>query len=185
MLSHAPAQAKQGFYAGAQLGVISSASASENSDGVLISIPEISIPAMNLSVGYEINPYVAIEARYGFGLNEKTVIAKASNQNGSLDMSAALKVESTAGLYLKAIAPLTPEFSIYGLVGSSTMRTNATVTYQNRTAKVNSSESGPVYGVGARYLLDQEGGAAITAELLPRMTHSDASAFYAGFSLAF
>ena len=86
-------------------------------DGDVEEYTDIDYNALMLQVGYELNPYIAFEFRYWFSMGDGDY-ALSTNYPFS---SPAGSYESfdAWGFYLKPQYPISPEFSIYGLIGIS------------------------------------------------------------------
>jgi len=60
-----------------------------------------------LQIGYKFNPYIAVEGRYWFGIDDVTLPAYPD----------AIDAPNTWGMYVKPIYPVTDTFDIYALLG--------------------------------------------------------------------
>lgn len=76
---------------------------------------EIDFNALMLQAGYEYNPYLAMEFRYWFSMNDGDY----SLSSGYVPPAGSYNDFDAWGFYLKPQYPVTPEFSIYGLFGFS------------------------------------------------------------------
>lgn len=96
---------------------------------------------IQLSVGGQVGPYFAVEGRVGTGISSGTT------QVGAVDIE--LEIDSIIGAYAKAIAPLSEQFSLYGLIGFTKVEATATGTLGLISTSLTGSENGISYGVGA------------------------------------
>ncbi len=78
-------------------------------------LPNIVSPTINedfesimLQAGYKFNPYIAIEGRYWYGLEETIV------NEGALDFDSSINIW---GIYAKPMYPATESLDVYGLLG--------------------------------------------------------------------
>ncbi len=93
-----------------------------------------------IQAGYKFNQYVAIEARYWFGMDETLYT---DSVDGDVDLTV-----DTFGIYIKPMYPVTDAFDIYALLG-----------YANNDASVEDNEGtydfdsvdGFSWGIGAAY----------------------------------
>ncbi|HEX5094158.1 MAG TPA: porin family protein [Burkholderiales bacterium] len=92
--------AQEGTYAG-----VSYASVHYTQDG----FPSADPSAAAFKLGRRLNPFLAIEARAGFGVGDDTVTYLGSPVDVSID--------HYFGLYAKGILPLGDAFSVYGVAG--------------------------------------------------------------------
>jgi len=72
---------------------------------------DIDYSAMMFQAGYQVNPYIAAEFRYWFSVSSGDYTT--DSLDGVFDSFDAW------GMYLKPMYPITPEFSVYGLLGFS------------------------------------------------------------------
>ena len=100
-------------YIGAAFGLVNINDNTYVYDGYLpyIESTDIDYNAMMFQVGYQFNPYIAAEFRYWFSLGSGDYITNSIDGTfNSFDAWA---------MYIKPMYPITPEFSIYGLLGFS------------------------------------------------------------------
>ena len=74
---------------------------------------DIDYNSLMFQAGYQVNPYIAAEFRYWFSLNSGDY---STNTLYPLNPGAYDSFDAW-GMYLKPMYPVTPEFSIYGLLG--------------------------------------------------------------------
>ena len=74
---------------------------------------DIDYSSLMFQAGYQVNSYIAAEFRYWFSLNSGDY---STNTLYSLNPGAYDSFDAW-GMYLKPMYPVTPEFSIYGLLG--------------------------------------------------------------------
>jgi len=86
-------------------------------DGYIDEHTDIDYDSLMLQVGYEISPYIAFEFRYWFSMNDGDYSLSTNYPMPPLDGS--YNDFNAWGLYLKPQYPVSPEFSIYGLLGLS------------------------------------------------------------------
>ncbi len=124
------------YYAGAQY-----AKGDYNEEGISASFE----PSMIVGrFGKFFNPYVAVEARLGMGLDDDTQFIPELGVNG---VDGTLELNSLIGVYLAGHLNLTASSSLYAIVGSSRVEAKASVP---AFPAVNSTEadSDLSYGVG-------------------------------------
>lgn len=88
------------------------------------------------------NPYVAVEARLGLGLDEDTQFIPELGEDGKLELNALI------GIYLTGHLNLTASSSLYAIVGSSRIEAEASAP-AFPAASSTETESDLSYGVGA------------------------------------
>lgn len=86
-------------------------------DGNLDEHTDIDYDSLMLQVGYEMNPYIAFEFRYWFSMGDGDYSLSTNYPIPPAEGS--YKDFNAWGLYLKPQYPVSPEFSIYGLLGFS------------------------------------------------------------------
>ena len=124
-----------GFYMGASAG-----SLIYKEQGLDTITPTI----LQFHFGQQFSPFIAIEGRIGFGIND-------DNDHGF-----AVNAEAVYGGYVKGILPIGPAFSLYGLGGVA-----GTQIHRNYP-DFHSSDAGLSYGAGMEAHLG--GGASLNAE---------------------
>lgn len=77
---------------------------------------EIDYNSMMFQAGYQYNSYLAMEFRYWFSMNSGEYTT-----NSIYSSSSAYESFDAWGMYLKPMYPLSSEFSIYGLLGFSSV----------------------------------------------------------------
>ena len=92
--------------------------------------------AVMLQAGYKFNPYIAVEGRYWFGLDEDV----GNNQDLNID---------TWGIYAKPMYPVTGAFDIYGLLGYAD--SDAEVSGPGGTVSPPYDMDGFSWGIGGAY----------------------------------
>ena len=92
-----------------------------------------------LQAGYNFNQYIAIEARYWFGLDETVDTDILGNYDLSVD---------TFGIYVKPQYPVTEAFNIYALLGYA--NNDPQVDHAGTTTNFDSTD-GFSWGIGAAY----------------------------------
>lgn len=92
-----------------------------------------------VQAGYKFNPYIALEGRYWFGL-EDTFDVLGTNVDTSVD---------AWGIYAKPMYPVTEAFNIYGLLGYGAA--DVSVDLPNGGTLNTDSVDGFSWGVGADY----------------------------------
>lgn len=96
--------------------------------------------------GSNINQYISIEGRLGFGLSDDTVTAT----DGVTTASASIELDTLIGLYGVGHVPLGKSSSIYALVGFTRVDATASASATNfGSASVSDDESDLSYGIGA------------------------------------
>ena len=76
---------------------------------------DIDYSSLMFQVGYQVNPYIAMEFRYWFSVSSGDY---SSNTLYPLNPNAYDSFDAW-GMYLKPMYPVTPELSVYGLLGFS------------------------------------------------------------------
>ena len=114
-------------------------------DGLLDEHTDIDYDSLMLQVGYEINPYIALEFRYWLSMNDGDYSLSTNYPfppaNGSYqDFNA-------WGLYVKPMYPVTPEFSIYGLFGIAGVQVDGQPDWYDNLVDDTSFS----FGIGAKY----------------------------------
>lgn len=92
--------------------------------------------------GYKVNPYIAVEARYWFGINSSNTLGWRTGLNSDITVDA-------WGIYAKPMYPVTDAMNIYGLVGYGSA--DATYDIPNGGTLTTKSTSGLSWGIGADY----------------------------------
>ncbi|MFT3906111.1 MAG: porin family protein [Steroidobacteraceae bacterium] len=121
--------------------------------------------ALGFLVGYDFNPNLALEARVGSGLSSDGV----PSGDGVNDVTFKLKSYST--LALKGTLPISDIFGVYGLLGVSNARVQATYL----GAEARSADSGASYGFGVEFTLGPARNLGLSAEWTRILSTSDYS----------
>jgi len=100
-----------------------------------------------LQVGYQLNPYLAVEGGY-VGSNNETYTATGGNLSGSPSASASF---DGGNLTAVGILPLVYQFSLLGRIGVADIRESATISGPGRSVSASGSKTALTYGLGARY----------------------------------
>jgi len=94
------------FYIGAAYGYMSE-DYTRNPDILPLKSFDEDFSSVMLQAGYKFNPYIAIEGRYWFGVDDVTLAGYADN----------VDAPDSFGLYAKPMYPVTDAFDIYALLG--------------------------------------------------------------------
>jgi len=97
---------------------------------------DVDYSSVMLQAGYKFNPYVAIEGRYWFGMEEEVVVG----EDLTID---------TWGIYVKPMYPVTEAFDIYALLGYASSDMEVTDGIDTYTPSYDID--GFSYGIGAAY----------------------------------
>jgi len=139
-----------------------------------------------LQVGYQFNPYVAVEGRYTFSVGKHSLT---HNHLGGLKEDKDIDISNMA-LYLKPMYPI-GDFSIYGLLGYGKIKRE-----RNEAPLLKLNKNSFQWGAGAQYVIgddfsvfvdytlwyDEEGE---PHERLPRLLDTDFSVVSVGVSYKF
>ncbi len=82
---------------------------------------DIDYNSLMFQAGYQLNPYIAMEFRYWFSVSSGDY---STNTRYELNPNAYDSFDAW-GIYAKPMYPITPEFSVYGLLGFSGVTTDA------------------------------------------------------------
>jgi len=127
----------EGFYVGGQLSNTTlketEASYSESTSFMVLS---------GLA-GYKFNPYFAIEARLGSGINDEAYIDDGDRVT--------LSVARQSAIMLKGIVPINDAFSLYGIAGMAAVKYDLSITGNNFTLSDSETLDGFSAGVGAEF----------------------------------
>ncbi|MFM2058369.1 MAG: hypothetical protein RLY71_2754 [Pseudomonadota bacterium] len=123
-----------GFYGGASF-----ARADLKVDG----FKTVSPTALSLTLGNQIDKYIAGEFRYGFSLSDDTL------QVNGVDVKA--KIKDYMGVYVKGFVPVTLSGSLYGIAGY----TSGKVSFSGPVATTSESDSGVSFGVGGSFAINR------------------------------
>lgn len=91
-----------------------------------------------LQAGYKFNPYIAVEGRYWFGLDED-IVRDWGTETLNID---------TWGIYVKPMYPVTEAFDIYGLLGYASSSADWSDAYDSWSGP---DMDGFSWGIGASY----------------------------------
>lgn len=125
----------QGVYVGAAAGY-----AIYKEDGIDTLTP----PIIELRIGRQFSPYLAVEGRLGTGINN-------DESHGYR-----INVERVYGGYAKGMLPISPTFSLYGLAGVAGVRLH------RNYPDFNGNEAGLSFGFGGQFKVG--GGASLDLE---------------------
>lgn len=131
LVAAASVQAQDGLYVG---GLLHRTTYSEDGLG------EVSPTAFGAKVGMPVNKNFSVEARLSTGLADDTV-------DETIIGPVAIEIDSLAGVYAKAILPLSEQASLYGLIGY----TRAKLTAEAQGITGSASESDVSLGLGAEF----------------------------------
>ena len=112
---HEVPQTYSGPYIGAAFGLTNVND--EYDDGRNFESTDIDYNALMLQAGYEINPYIAFEFRYWFSVSDGDYDLYTNNPYPPV--SGSYQDFNAWGIYAKPMFPVTPDFSIYALLGLS------------------------------------------------------------------
>lgn len=140
-----------GFYAGIAYGTV--ATVHDLTDGVDTLNMEMYHDTLMLQVGYQFNPYIAIEGRYWNAVGDTDLRIATSGGVFDLDrdfgLFATFNDNSNAwGIYLKPMYPITSELTAYGLVGYGNVDIGTSDRFNNL---VQVDDSQFQWGLGASY----------------------------------
>ena len=99
-----------------------------------------------LQAGYKFNPYIAIEGRYLFGLDDSLEGGIAEHFGATVDVST-----DAWGIYLKPMYPVTDAFDIYALIGYGSTEYDVTTEHKGIEGSLAESFDGFTWGLGASY----------------------------------
>lgn len=176
-----PAQTRDGFYLGANYSSLS----------FNFTKNEATPTVFNLSAGYQLSPYVAIEGRYGIGMSFDT----STDLSATTPFDEKFEIDSLMGGYLKLSYPFSDYVSSYAIFGSTKMN----IKLEDRLASLKGEleESGYSWGVGINltnhknayvnleYLRLQKQDNAITTNNLIMLSDYEAEAISLGIHYKF
>lgn len=130
--------------------------------------------AMIARIGKQVNPNFAIEARIGTGLASSDLYVSNTRITAELD--------SYFGFYGKVMAPVTPQFSFYGLFGytSGTLSVKASNGYS-----ASADDSDVSYGIGAELAVSPQASVGLEWAHLMSGSGYDVKAITAGVNFKF
>ncbi len=99
-----------------------------------------------LQVGYKFNPYIAIEGRYWYGLDDTLEGGIADHFGAIVDVST-----DVWGIYLKPMYPVTDAFDIYALLGYGSTEYDVTTEHAGIKGSLDMSFDGFTCGLGVSY----------------------------------
>jgi opacity protein-like surface antigen len=131
------------FYLGLAYGMANVESTDSETFGSITAtttVVDIDYSTVMLQAGYKFNPYIALEGRYWFGLeNSYNFFNGATAVDASID---------SWGVYVKPQYPITESFDVYALLGYA----NSDITVNNGPVAYNpDSVDGFSWGLGADY----------------------------------
>ncbi|SFZ98589.1 putative outer membrane protein A [hydrothermal vent metagenome] len=109
---HQVPQSQSHFYLGGAYGLVNADDNYFYTPGVLTNT-DIDYDSFMFQAGYELNPYVAVEFRYWLSVGDGDY----SLSDNHVPASGSYSDFDAWGIYLKPQYPITPEFTIYGLMG--------------------------------------------------------------------
>lgn len=112
-------------------------------------VPEADLSAIKLEAGSSFSENIAVEAHVNLGMDSDTVAVPVSSAT-SVDVD--VDLESSVSLFFKGDLPLSPDFNLYGLVGFSQVKVEASAEGFSES----SSDTGFSYGAGAELALGNQ-----------------------------
>lgn len=104
-------------------------------------IPEADLSAIKLEAGTYFLENIALEAHVNLGMDDDTVAVPVAGTSVDVDV----ELESAASLFLKGDLEVSPDFNLYGLLGFSQVKVEASA----QGFSESSSDTGFSYGAGA------------------------------------
>lgn len=150
-LSSMPALANtEGFYVGGQLSTTKlKENASSYSDSTNFTV-------LSGLVGFQFNPYFAVEGRYGQGISDQS-----ASEDGDIVTT---KVSRQTAILAKGIVPINDVFSMYGVAGLGAVKFTRQESINNVSLSYSETLDGFTAGVGAAFNLSPQ--LALTLEYL-------------------
>lgn len=107
---------------------------------------EFDVSAFTLKGGFQLNDYLALEARVGFGISDDS-----ETLTGSTSVKSGLELNNYLGAYIKAGLPLGEVFYPYVMAGVTRFDFEASATNLNNgfSARGDDSDNDVSFGVGA------------------------------------
>ena len=138
-----PVVTDAGFYIGAAYGWQNVSIDDTSVPNVTTNVLDDNFGSIMIDAGYKFNSYVAVEARYWFGLSSSNDLGWTTGWDNS-----DITVDSW-GIYVKPMYPVTDAFDVYALLGYG----STDVTYDNPNGGSYSSDSLDSFswGLGAAY----------------------------------
>lgn len=134
----------------------------------------VSPTAIIARIGKQVSPNLALEARLGTGLDSSDIYLY--NTRVSVD------VDSFVGFYAKVMAPVNPQFSVYGLLGY----TSGKLTMKASNGYSASADDSDVsYGIGAELAVSPQASVGLEWAHLMSGSGYDVKAITAGVNFKF
>lgn len=167
VVAHAEARA-EGLYLGANYQKVT-----YSEDG----FSDIKPATVGLRLGYGFTENFAIEGRFGVGSGAGDATIRVSGTNYPVSMN----VENYAGAYVKLIAPANEVFSVYGVIGASSVK----VKLSSGSISMTDSDSSASFGVGADIAFSKSVGLNLEWTKLLKKDGVDMNALSAGMTFGF
>ena len=136
-----------GFYLGLAYGALRH---ERNRNTILDDKPSNSIDEtyneIMLQAGYKFNPYIAIEGRYWYGLDDSLEGGIAEHFGAIVDVST-----DVWSIYLKPMYPVTDALDVYALLGYGSTEYDVTTEHEGIKGSLAESFDGFTWGLGASY----------------------------------
>jgi hypothetical protein len=134
-------------------------------------LSDAKLGAIAVRLGRTLSKNIAVEARVGKGIKDDTLVV--------LGIPVEVEVKNFFGFYLRGTAPLTPQLSVYGLVGYTQGKVSASFSgFKNSETDGDAS-----YGVGADFAVNKN--VVINAEVAKYFSGDGYEVTGAGVGVAF
>ncbi|NRQ41730.1 porin family protein [Rheinheimera sp. YQF-2] len=128
-----------------------------------------------VSAGYQLNQFLALEARYAEGIEDEDII------DGS--DSAKFEIDRHMALMARGSIPLGERFSLFATAGYGETRYALTYNIPGLTGSETSTEKGVIYGAGAAFNLTEQLSLVADYTILPELEDKDDGLFESDVSL--
>ncbi len=138
-------------------------------------IPEADLSTIKFEAGSYFSENMALEAHVNLGMDSDTVSVPVVVDDTTVVVDVEVDLESSVSLFLKGDLPLSPDFNLYGLVGFSQVKVEASA----EGFPQSSSDTGFSYGAGAELGLGNQ--VYVSAEYVSYISEDEYD--YAGINL--
>lgn len=136
-----------GFYLGLAYGALShERDRNTINDNISSDIIDETYSEIMLQVGYKFNPYIAIEGRYWYGLDDSLDVGTAEHFGTIVDVST-----DVWSIYLKPMYPVTDALDVYALLGYASTEYDVTTEHGGIKGSLAMSFDGFTWGLGVSY----------------------------------
>ncbi len=109
-------------------------------------VPEADLSAIKFEAGTYFMDNIAVEAHVNLGMDSDTVAVPVDS---STNINVDVELKSAASLFLKGDLEVSPNFNLYGLLGFSQVKVDATASAQGFSYSASTTDTGLSYGAGA------------------------------------